>query len=109
MTDHEDRRSRRLSEVHESRGAFAHLANVSRSPFQIPSEDSLDRVHDHHGGSARGRGSKNRLETCLTQERDIVRWHVQTIGSQFHLQGRLLARNVQRIVPGQLQRRRHLQ
>src|SRR5688572_29547147 len=83
-----------LREAHESRGAFANLADVPRGPFEIGGEDRLDRVHDHHPGLHSGGSREDGLEQGLDEQLDIGRGMPEAIGAELHLKRRLLAGDV---------------
>ena len=70
------------------------------APSRSRGEDRLDRIDDQHAGRARRRRREDRLEMRLAEQRDIARALAEAIGAQLHLQRRLLARDVERRVPG---------
>ena len=72
VPDDEHRRSRFLREAHQPRGAFAHLADVSRRAFELVREDRLDRVDEHRLRPHCGSGRENRLELRLGDELHVL-------------------------------------
>src|SRR3954470_12601624 len=108
VSDCKDCRLGLLSEAHETRGAFAHLSDVSRRTFQIRCENRLDRVDDDRVELLGARGGDDRFQQSLVEQGDVFSRCVQPFGAELHLERGFLARHIERRVPEVLEPARDL-
>jgi hypothetical protein len=72
-------------------------------PFELVGVGGLNRVHEHHLRVQGARVMRDRLEPCFPEHVHGPRVERQPVGTQPHLIGRLLPRDIQRADAGVLQ------
>ncbi len=84
-----------FGEVHQRRGALAHLADRPRRALDIRTKDRLDRIDDEHVGLGLLRGGDDLFDVGFGEEQERLGRDAEALGAELDLPQRLLAGDVE--------------
>ncbi len=89
MANDESRHPFTFGEVHQTSGAFPHLADTTRRRFKCCGKNRLDGINHQESRLQFLDPFENPFEGGLCQQIEIFSIDIQTTGTQFDLTGRL--------------------